>query len=1534
MRRTFRFFLRLSCAAILASVHAAGPTEILSDASALFTPEGTDEVVIIRSAMVQTFVDYTPNFSLTGEQSVKTTGGSIVVLPHRLVNQGFQPLAFHVFCRNRDGGMFVPEALQLFVDRNRNGRIDPEESQLAETDSLSVAGHEDVELLVKVSVPASARSADSAAITVMAREISSDLQHLRVNLIEVQETAATIGLFVEKSVSQNEIEVGEAVEFTVRVKNISSVALTSVDVSDTLPPGFSYVRDSFRLAGVRRANPVLSSGRLIFNVGNLALGESVAFSYRSRVGAAALAGNGMSWVRAQARDITSNLASVRVRLRSSVFNSKAIIVGRVFVDTTGNGLLDSSEVGVPGVRLFMEDGTSAVTDADGRYSFYGLSARTHVVKIDATSLPTGARLAVTSNDQAGDSGSAFASLKSYELHRSNFALAATSPETLAEIESRRTALHRPGTEITREFSGRLTTDGLPLPVADPKALPSSGVVAPVETDPTFPTAFARPIPKTTPVEPVKSGPAAENFDALAGVTDNEFGFVTLRNGTILPGAQTDVWIKGPVGARFALAVNGAIIGDDQVGVKATVPDRNAEAWNFVGVNLTPGENRVRATLLDPFGNVRSSATIRLVAPGALAFLKITPPDTAIADGTTASFVKVELLDARGTPVTARTPLTLETTHGQWRVEDLDPATPGTQVFIEGGQQIFALVPPLDPGESSLAFSSGAVRNESAVTFAPNLRPLLAVGVIEGSINFGARGQGAIFPVGSRDAFEEELRGLSSNSRDGKLQSGGRAAFFLKGKVRGDALLTAAYDSDKAQRERLFRDIQPGEFYPVYGDASERSYDAQSTGRLYVRIDHQRSYALLGDFTTATISTGDATAPSLGNYQRSLTGAKEHYETDHVTANVWASQDSTRQFVAEVSGNGTSGPYEFGAASLLANSERIEILTRDRNQPSRIVESRTLARFFDYEFEPFTGRLLFKAPVASVDSDLNPISIRLTAESETSGEKFWVYGADAHVRVVPSLEFGGSFARDENLSDPSSLASADAAFKLSEHTKLLAEVARSETELSGEGWAGRVDLKHQDERLQGHVYFGKTEVAFRNAGALLLPGRVEGGFRFNYKLRPTTSVLAEGLITEALANGNKRQGLLLEGTQTLGAWHLSLGLRHSIETYSSGSDTVDSVRLKLRAPVPHVAAASTFVEYERDLLKPNRALAAAGFDYAFAKGGRAYARHEFITSLNGPFELGATQRRHTTVVGLERSYMKNGQFFNEYRADNPLAGREAEAALGLRNLWTIADGVRANTSFERVTPITGTSRNESIALTGSFDYSVDPRWRANARLELRTGTSTNSLLNTLGYARLLDRDWTFLGKSIVLATEFKGPNGGHTLQGRAQAGLAWRPAQSDRWNALGKYELKYETDSRATAAFSRRLTHLVSTDLNYQPSATWTFSGHYAGKWVGENTEAGRSDTFAHLVGKRASYAINRRWDVALNAHALFNGSFTQTRFAVGPEVGVVLRKNLNVGIGYNFVGFRDRDFAPDGSTARGAFLRMRFKFDENLFATR
>ncbi|WP_261862751.1 hypothetical protein [Psychrobacter sp. JCM 18900] len=133
-------------------------------------------------------------------------------------------------------------------------------------------------------------------------------------------------------------------------------------------------------------------------------------------------------------------------------------------------------------------------------------------------------------------------------------------------------------------------------------------------------------------------------------------------------------------------------------------------------------------------------------------------------------------------------------------------------------------------------------------------------------------------------------------------------------------------------ERLFRDIDPGEYYPVYGDSSAKGFDAQSTSKLYVRLDKGRSFAMYGDLKT---QIDDDEGIKLGQYNRTLTGLKAQFEDSNTRVNAFLAETSTSQRVNETRGLGISGPYPLAENfdAVLENSETVEVITRDANNPA-------------------------------------------------------------------------------------------------------------------------------------------------------------------------------------------------------------------------------------------------------------------------------------------------------------------------------------------------------------------------------------------------------------------------------------------------------------------------------------------------------------------------------------------------------------------------------------------------------------------------
>jgi trimeric autotransporter adhesin len=85
-----------------------------------------------------------------------------------------------------------------------------------------------------------------------------------------------------------------------------------------------------------------------------------------------------------------------------------------------------------------------------------------------------------------------------------------------------------------------------------------------------------------------------------------------------------------------------------------------------------------------------------------------------------------------------------------------------------------------------------------------------------------------------------------------------------------------------------------------------------------------------------------------------------------------------------------------------------------------------------------------------------------------------------------------------------------------------------------------------------------------------------------------------------------------------------------------------------------------------------------------------------------------------------------------------------------------------------------------------------------------------------------------------------------------------------------------------------------------------------------------------LLQARVIWDITNRWDVSLIGSVLGEDSFKNQRLGLGAEVGRVLADNLWLSVGYNWRDLTDKDLLTDYST-KGPFIRLRFKFDENLF---
>ena len=131
---------------------------------------------------------------------------------------------------------------------------------------------------------------------------------------------------------------------------------------------------------------------------------------------------------------------------------------------------------------------------------------------------------------------------------------------------------------------------------------------------------------------------------------------------------------------------------------------------------------------------------------------------------------------------------------------------------------------------------------------------------------------------------------------------------------------------------------------------------------------------------------------------------------------------------------------------------------------------------------------------------------------------------------------------------------------------------------------------------------------------------------------------------------------------------------------------------------------------------------------------------------------------------------------------------------------------------------------------------------------------------------------------------------------------------------------------------KRTVELISIHANWQPRRPFTFSGRYAAKWVNEKSNGLASRNNAQLLAGRATWDVAPRWDVSLNASTMFGKGAQSKYYGLGLELGFMVMENLWVSAGYNAFGYRDDDLTSGEYTNKGAFIRLRYKFDEDLFA--
>ena len=861
--------------------------------------------------------------------------------------------------------------------------------------------------------------------------------------------------------------------------------------------------------------------------------------------------------------------------------------------------------------------------------------------------------------------------------------------------------------------------------------------------------------------------------------------------------------QAPAGLPIQLKVNGTPVDSGSVRIDGV--------FEFLGVPTPEGPVTYTVTVRMPNGsNIEVNRKIHRIGSPDSIIVKM-PENEVGADGRTIVNVTATVVDKWGVKVGDGYFVTVEADSMEMDVQDVDPNTPGIQLRLKNGEVAIPLRAPKDAGSYTLKVSTSNITTSVAKEFTTPIEPLMLVGSAEGSINSLKTG-GDI-----ADSAFSQLK--SANSISDGIHTDGRLAFYGRGSIWDNYLLTASYDNQRNQQDRLFKDLDPDILYSIYGDNSNVDYTAQTNSPLYVKIERNRSYLMFGDFNTAF------TLNELARYDRSFSGVKAHYEDKTSKADAFGTVTNRIVVQLDIRGEGISGFYFLNNSNVVQGSEKVRIEVRDKLHSEVVLSRVDKTRINDYEIDYVQGTLFFTQPVPSIDNAGNPVYIVVAYEAQTGSADNYVAGAQGEKEIAKGLTIGASAVTEQREPKNYTLLGLNTGYTIGNSLKALGEVAQGGDETQ-RGAAWDVELSGSPvEQLNLKSYYRKVDAGFLNptVGSGGLSDGLGGTSTERYGVGGSFSPFVSTKLESDYYHTEDESG---SGTVTTNS--VSGGIEQTfgnivntslkVENAEYESISADSLRseekrqstlIDAKATVKAASRLDVTGEYvdnisssSQDAIQPS--VGTLGVDYRIID--------PITLSLQEKIYSGAG---NSSVVGLSSSVGYGTTVTGKYELGNGISGRRNEASIGLKNTTKITDDLTSELSYERTKEldqnVLETSTPDHNALSLGFEYLPKASYKATIKGEIASdGQSTKRDLTFGGDLRLA-RDFTLIEKltyyeevrsqaqdptnSFAGGTLTADPTniiGSQLSDGTLKnlhntIGIAYRPVAWDWLNAIGKFD---------------------------------------------------------------------------------------------------------------------------------------------------
>ena len=1281
---------------------------------------------------------------------------------------------------------------------------------------------------------------------------------------------------VQKKVDQDIVSVGDELVYTlVAQNNDPRYSLNNVILKDTLPPGFRYQQGSAKNSAgmLLTANSITVDGRsLSFALGDLAANVTQQISYRVVVGAGSPTDEAVNTVKGFSDDAESNIARASVEMRDELMRTKNILIGRVY---SGDCKDTAKQQPIKNARLYLDNGRTVLTDKHGRWHLEGLNPGTHAIQLDETSLPKGlvASQCKLTASHVKQPHSRVVNLQRGHLWQVNFHIAEVSDRQVADNNSETISL---------------------------------------------------------PEYKLPTNPLNDYGAVYAETTKPGFEIVWPPNRHVPVISSLKIAVKYPPQNRLKLLLNGEPVSPVNLEGSDSNKAKTIALRRWTGVDITQKNNTLTAILQDKNGKEvkRIERHVHFTERSVKASLA-TEASVLLADGINQPVIAIRLEDEDGFTPRPRTHGYFSFDQNHWKVQENTDSKKSASVALNKSQDgkyeytvsddglvRVKLEPTTRSGHITvnIALDNGKTGSIKA-WLKPALRDWIMVGFANGTVG--------------HKRLSGNMQTLADLGQEEGLYREAQVSFFAKGRIKGDYLLTIAYDSDKQTGEvgeQLNGVIDPDAWYTLYGDEQQHQHESPSSSKLYVKLEKQQFYALFGDYATEMDVT------ELGSYERVLHGLKSSYEGKFLQYTAFASETSRRYQRDEIQGDGTSGLYYLSRLPV-NQSEQITLETRDRDDLSNIIESRTLSRYSDYDIDYEAKTLFFKFPISGSDDAFNPIFIVAEYESEDDdGEKVFAVGGRVGMKGIDDrLQAGVTYLRE----DDEQLVAIDAKFDVNDKIKLKAEAARSKAAIDADAW--KAEAEYRDERWQARLFAKQQESGFglgQQSG--LSDGERSVGMTARYNLTNQQSVSASISQLDKLDNDNQRRKRSLEWQKSVKDSQVSIGYHQLEEQQDNIDKSNDSIRIggsksfsagkvSLTAELEKALESVGSAEQNPDRFK-------VGIDYKLSEKVSLFAEQEYVRN--------DLKKNSNSRIGLKSKLWEGGNVHTDLlRQDNDENDGSARnyAVIGLSQHWQVDEHLHFDMNVDKAKTIklldyAPLSSNSTSTINADDYLSVslgagwnNKAWSAAARAEYRDSeTSTRRSLQYNAVRKLGDH-YAVSKQARVLDTQQA--NGDSKRQAKLGFSIAVR-AKDYRYTLLN--QLDYLNDTSVTSGVKSRTSKFIN-NLHYNEdlSDKLEVSIHHGAKLTQLDTNLDHWG-FTDTLQLGARYDINESWDVGAQAGYLHHWDTSTVSGFAGLSLGFTPAKNTRVELGYNFDGFSDEDFSGQNYTHQGPYISLNYLLDQSL----